>query len=283
MDTNHIVLQELLAAQEAGEAVVLATVVKARGSVPRHAGTKMVVYEGGRTSGTIGGGEMEARVIAEAKEALADGQTRVVPYALVDPKSGDPGVCGGEMEIYLEPYRPPATVLVIGCGHVGRAVADLAHWLGYRVVVTDDREELVTADLIPNADVYLPGSIQNALEKQRITRNTYITVVTRNVMVDRELLPHLIQTPAPFIGIMGSQRRWQTTRKLLLEDGVSEADLARFHSPLGLELNAESPAEIAVSIMAEIIMLRRQGTGERMAQSSIANRKIERGENHVQR
>jgi xanthine dehydrogenase accessory factor len=258
MDNNHIVLKELIAAQESGEAVILATVVKARGSVPRHAGTKMLVYESGRINGTIGGGEMEARVIAEAKEALQDGQTRVVPYTLVDPKSGDPGVCGGEMEIYLEPYLPLPTVLVIGCGHVGRAVADLAHWLGYRVVVTDDREELVTADHIPHADVYLPGSIQNALAKHKVTRNTFITVVTRNVMVDRELLPHLIKTPAPFIGIMGSKRRWQTTRKMLLEDGVSEADLARFHSPLGLELNAESPAEIAVSIIAEIIMLRRQ-------------------------
>jgi xanthine dehydrogenase accessory factor len=99
MGTNHVVLRELLAAQEAGAAVVLATVVKARGSVPRHAGTKMVVYENGRINGTIGGGEMEARVIAEAQAALADGQTRVVPYALVDPKSGDPGVCGGDMEI----------------------------------------------------------------------------------------------------------------------------------------------------------------------------------------
>ena len=267
-DTNHVVLQELLTAQEAGEAVVLATVVKARGSVPRHAGTKMLVYENGRMSGTIGGGEMEARVIEEAKAALQDGQPRIVPYALVDPKSGDPGVCGGEMEIYLEPYLPPATVLVIGCGHVGRAVADLAHWLGYRVVVTDDREELATAEFIPHADVYLPGSIDNALEKHKVTRNTYVVIVTRNVMVDREILPHLAKTPAPFMGVMGSKRRWQTTRKLLLEDGVAEGDLDRFHSPLGLELNAESPEEIAISVMAEIIMLRRQGTGERMAVSS---------------
>jgi xanthine dehydrogenase accessory factor len=265
MDTNHVVLQELLTAQEAGEAVVLATVVKARGSVPRHAGTKMLVWDDGRLSHTIGGGELEARVIEEAKAALADGQTRIIPYALIDPQKGDPGVCGGEMEIYLEPYMPPATVFVIGCGHVGRAVADLAHWLGYRVVVTDDREELVTADFIPNADVYLPGSIENVLEQHKITANTYITVVTRNVMVDRELLPHLIKTPAPFIGVMGSRRRWQTTRKMLLGDGVPEDELARFHSPLGLELNAESPEEIAVSIMAEIIMLRRQGTGERMS------------------
>ena len=262
---NHLILKELLAAQEAGEAVVLATVTKARGSVPRHAGTKMLIYENGRLSGTIGGGEMESRVISEAKTVLAEGQPRTIPYSLVDPKKGDPGVCGGEMEIYMEPYLPPATVFVIGCGHVGRAIADLAHWLGYRVVVTDDREALATSAYIPHADVYLPGSIEEALKSYKVTSNTFITVVTRNVMVDRGILPQLVATPAPFIGVMGSKRRWQTTRQLLLEDGLDEADLARFHSPLGLELQAESPEEIAVSIMAEIIMLRRHGSGKRMS------------------
>jgi xanthine dehydrogenase accessory factor len=263
-DNSHKLLQELLAGQMAGEAVALATVVRARGSVPRHTGTKMLVYANGRSSGTIGGGEMEARVIVEATAALNDGQTRVVPYTLVEPGRGDPGVCGGEVEIYIEPYAPPATLFVIGCGHVGQAVADLAHWLGFRVVVSDDRSELATPDVIPHADVYLPGSIDEALAHFRVTRNTAIIAVTRNVAVDRQILPKLVATPAPYIGVMGSKRRWAHTRQLLLEDGLSEADLARFHSPLGLELNAESPKEIAVSILAEIIMLRRGGDGQRM-------------------
>jgi xanthine dehydrogenase accessory factor len=262
---NHRLLNELLAAQAAGKAVVLATVIRARGSVPRHSGTKMLVYEDGRTSGTIGGGEMESRVIQEAAAALRDAQTRVVPYSLVEPGRGDPGVCGGEVEIYLEPYIVPATIFVIGCGHVGRALADLAHWLGYRVVVTDDRTELVTPVYIPHADSYLPGTIDDALAAYTVTTNTYIAVVTRNVMIDRQILPKLVDTPAPYIGVMGSQRRWAETKKLLQSDGLSEKDLQRFHSPLGLELNAETPAEIALSIMAEITMLRRGGSGERMA------------------
>lgn len=265
MDNNHPILQALLATQEAGDPVVLATVVKARGSVPRHAGSKMLIFADGRISGTIGGGEMEARVVAEAKEALQDGQPRTIPYKLVDPKQGDPGVCGGEMEIYVEPYLPPPTVLVIGCGHVGQAVADLAHWLGFRVAVTDDREELARETVIPNADVYLPGDFKSVLADFKITPSTFITVVTRNVMIDRKILPHLVSSPAPFIGVMGSNRRWEHTRKLLLEDGVSEADLERFHSPLGLELSAESPKEIALSVMAEIVMLRRGGDGRRMS------------------
>lgn len=262
-DTTNI-LQELLTAQTNGDPAVLATVVRARGSVPRHAGAKMLIYEDGRISGTVGGGEMEGRVIEEALAALEDGKTRVLPYSLVDPDRGDPGVCGGEVEVYLEPYLPPATVFVIGAGHVGRAVADLAHWLGYQVAVNDDREELATEENVPNADVYLPGRVEDALAQHKITRNTFVVLLTRNVMIDREILPRLVETPAPYIGVIGSKRRWQETQRLLREDGLGDEQLARFHSPVGLELNAETPEEIAVSIMAEIIMLRRGGTGERM-------------------
>ncbi|HSM58478.1 MAG TPA: XdhC/CoxI family protein [Candidatus Sulfomarinibacteraceae bacterium] len=259
------IIEELIEAQKNGEPVVLATVTKARGSVPRHAGSKMLIYENGAISGTVGGGEMESRVITEAQEALVEGQPRVLPYSLVDPQRGDPGVCGGEMEVYLEPYLPPMTIFVVGAGHVGQAVADLAHWLGYQVVVNDDREELATEEAVPNADVYLPGSIENALARHKITRNTYVVLLTRNVKIDQEILPHLVDTPAPYIAVMGSRRRWQHTKELLLEDGLTEEQLSRFHSPVGLELNAETPEEIAVSILAEIIMLRRQGTGDRMS------------------
>ena len=264
LDETLPLLQELLAAQRRGQSVVLATITRARGSVPRHAGSKMLVYEDGHISGTVGGGEMESRVIAEAQQALQEARPRLLPYSLVDPTRGDPGVCGGEMEIYLEPYLPPATVFVVGAGHVGQAVADLAHWLGYRVAVTDDRVELVNEEVVPHADVLLPGEIQQALTQQPITRNTFVILTTRNVKVDRQILPHLVDTPAPYIGIIGSRKRWQHTKKLLLEDGLTEEQLSRFHSPIGLELNAETPQEIAVSIMAEIIMLGRGGSGERM-------------------
>jgi xanthine dehydrogenase accessory factor len=264
-DQSSRPLAELLKAQELGEGVALATVVKARGSVPRHAGSKMLIYEDGRISGTIGGGEMESRVVAEALEALAAGRPRVVPYSLVDPEEGDPGVCGGEVEIYIEPYLPSATVFVIGCGHVGRAVAEVASWLDYRVAVYDDRVDLVDPEQIPSADIYLSGEFAEVLEILKITANTYVVAVTRNVLVDREILPQLLDTPAPFIGVIGSRRRWQQTQKLLLEDGMSKEALGRFHSPIGLELRAETPKEIALSIMAEIIMFRRGGTGDRMA------------------
>ncbi len=263
-DHNKLLLSVLLEAQELGEPVVLATVIKARGSVPRQSGAKMLIYGDGRISGTIGGGEMEARIVQEALSCLVDGATRVVPYSLVDPERGDPGLCGGEVEVYLEPYAPPATLLVIGCGHVGKAVAALGHWLGYRVMVNDDRQELASSDHIPDADLYLPGSIAEVLSRVRIHANTFIAVMTRNVLLDREILPLLAETDAPYIGVIGSRRRWQETKKLLLADGMTEENLQRFHSPIGLELNAESPEEIAVSILSEILMLRHGGTGERL-------------------
>jgi len=263
-ESQHQILRELIAAQEAGEAVVLAMIIKAQGSVPRHAGAKMLVYEQGRTSGTIGGGEMESRVIEEAAIVLRNGQSQIINYSLVDPARGDPGVCGGEVEIYLEPYLQLATMYVIGCGHVGRALAAQAQLLGFHVVVTDDRVELATPANVPHADRYLPGGIEEALAAQPITRNTFVAVVTRNVKVDLQILPLLAPTPAPYIGVLGSKRRWAETRKLLLADGMKESGLERFHSPIGLELNAETPEEIALSIMAEIVMLRRGGTGDRM-------------------
>jgi xanthine dehydrogenase accessory factor len=219
----------------------------------------MVIYEDGRTEGTIGGGEMESLVIQEARAALTDGRTRLIPYNLVDPNRGDPGVCGGELEIFVEPYLSPPTVFVIGCGHVGQAVADLAHWLGFRVVVSDDRPELATPEVIPHADLYLPGPLAEGLSQFKPTKQTYVTAVTRNIEVDRNNLPLLLETAVPYIGVIGSRRRWAEARRLLLADGLPEAQLARCHSPIGLEIQAETPAEIAVSIMAEIIQRHRGG------------------------
>lgn len=252
-------IRELLAAVERGTSVVLATVVGTQRSVPRHAGTKMLVYATGATSGTIGGGEMEARVRAEAVAALVEGRPRLVRYDLVDPVRGDPGVCGGEVHLYLEPYMPPPTVYVFGCGHVGSAVVQLAHWMGLRVVVYDDRAELVTVDAVPLADARVSGDIAAALEAEPVTDETHVVVVTRNMGLDLDLLPALLATPARSIGVMGSRRRWDTTRAELVRRGVAEEAVARVSSPVGLDLRAETPEEIAVSILAEIVAIRRSG------------------------
>ena len=213
----------------------------------------MLVFDDGTTSGTIGGGAVEALVVSNALEAIAAGRTRLATYTLQEPSRGDPGVCGGTMTIALEPYMPPPSVYVIGAGHVGRAVIDLAHWLGYRAVAIDDREELVTAEALPNADVLFAGDVAAAIDMHPITLDTSVIVVTRSFEMDAQIVPLLLGTPARYIGVMGSKRRWSSTREALAGVDLSDDDLARIHAPIGIEIGAESVEEIAVSIMSEVI------------------------------
>lgn len=248
---------ELAAAVAAGEPVVLATVIRTDRSVPRRAGSKMLIRADGMTLGTIGGGEMEHRVVLAAAEVLTAGRPRIVEYRLVDPSDGDPGVCGGVAEIYLEPYMPQPTLLVVGAGHVGRAVVDQAALLDFSIVVWDDRPELI-ADLDPDTPTLAAsGPLPDLLAEHPLTADDAVVIVTRNVALDVELLPPLLATPARYVGLMGSNRRWATTRAKLEEIGVGAADLDRVQTPIGVEINAETPAEIAVSILAAVIAERR--------------------------
>ena len=249
------VIPELADAIRAGEPVVLATVVRTSRSVPRRAGSKMLIYADGRTVGTGGGGEMEHRVTLEAAAALAGGKPRLVEYSLVDPSDGDPGVCGGNVDIYLEPYMPKPTLFLIGAGHVGRAVASLGDWLGFDIVVWDDRADMV--DEIEHAATSLSGAIAEAIEAHPIGEDTSVVVVTRNVALDLEILPLVLASPARYIGLMGSNRRWEATRAGLAQAGVAQAELDRVQTPIGVEIQAETPEEIAVSIMAAVIADRR--------------------------
>lgn len=254
------VLHELVAAVDAGEPVVLATVVGTCHSVPRHAGSKMLVRPGGRHCGSIGGGAVEARVVADALAALAAGEPRLMHYALgAGPGSGDAdlGPCGGELTVYLEPHVPPPAVLVVGCGHVGQAVAGLAHWLGFRVIAVDSRAEAVTPDLLPGAGLRLAGPIEEVARQVPVTAATSIVVTTSSVEADVAALPLLLATPARFIAVLGSRRRWQATRRELVARGLGEDALGRVKSPAGLDLGAETPREIALAVMAEIIASRR--------------------------
>lgn len=254
---NRRILHELTEAVTEGRPVVLATIVATRRSVPRHEGTKMLVYRDGATVGTVGGGAMEAAAIEVALGTLRTGRARTVDYELVNPSEGDPGICGGELTIYLEPYMPAHTVYVIGCGHVGRTVVDLAHWLGYQTVAIDDRPDLVSDEAMPNADVRFAGSVKEAIAAHPVPEDASIVVVTRSPELDVAILPDLIATPARYIGVMGSRTRWRSTREHLLASGINASDLDRLHVPIGLDLNAETLEEIAVSILSEVIKINR--------------------------
>lgn len=252
-------LDHLNESVQAGQPVALCTVVNTKGSVPRHPGAKMLVFEDGRFEGTVGGGETEKLVHKSALEALQDGRTRFLQYDLIDVEKGDPGICGGTVTIFVEPFLSAPTVVVIGAGHVGRAVVHLASWLGYHVVVSDDRESLCTPEVAPGADIYLPIPIEQVPEQVHVGPQTFIVLVTRSVDVDLRGLPPLFATSAPYIGLIGSKRRWAHCQEKLLEAGIPQEQIDRVTSPIGLEINAETPDEIAVSIMAEITAIRNEG------------------------
>lgn len=271
--TDDSLFTRLADLQRKGEPAALATVIRARGSVPRHPASKMLVYADGKILGTVGGGEMESRVIEESLAAMDDGETRILRYELNDPHGGDPGVCGGEVEVFVEPILPKPTVIVVGAGHVGQAVAHLAHWLGFRVVVSDDRAEFANPTTVPEADEIVVCPLAELGARTRVDDQTYILLTTRGVPVDIAGLPPLLDSPAAYLGVIGSRRRWEVTAQQLREKGIPEEKIGRVTSPMGLELNAETPEEIAVSMMAEIILRRRGGTGERMAQPAARARR----------
>ena len=258
------IYQALSELEKNNQSAALCTVTKSEGSTPRHVGSKMLVYPDGTFIGTVGGGDLEHRVLGEAWVALGDGKPRYLHYNMADPSRGDPGVCGGQVEVFVEPILPAATIVVIGAGHVGKAVVHLAKWLGFRVVVSDDRPEFCDPDTTPGADEYYPVEMGKLGEQLKITQRTYLVVTSRGSSVDVVGLPSLLESDAAYIGIIGSKRRWATTVKGLKEKGVKDDLIAKVHSPLGLELEAETPEEIAVSIMAEIMMLRNKATGKSM-------------------
>lgn len=258
------IYQAILDMQSRGESGALCTIIASHGSVPRHTGSKMLVYESGQITGSVGGGEIESRVIEEAFESMLDGKVRKLTYNMVDPNRGDPGVCGGQAEVMVEPILAQPTIIVIGGGHVGKTVTHLAKWLGFRVVLSDDRAEFCNSQAVPEADAYLNCPMAEIPTKTRITSQTMIILTTRGVSVDTPGLPALLDTDASYIGIIGSKKRWLATRKNLLDNGIQVEKVNKVISPIGLELKAETPEEIAVSILAEVLMLRNQASGTRM-------------------
>lgn len=236
-----------------GKPVVLCTVVNTKGAVPRHAGAKMLVYKDGSFEGTVGGGEVENRVLEEAAQSFIDGKTRFLTYDMIDPEKGDAGICGGVVTVFVEPFLSLPTVVVIGAGHVGKPIVHLAKWLGFRVVVSDDREELCNPESTPGGDQYLPVPMSEIPEHMTLDSRTYLVLVTRGSDVDIEGLPAILETEVPYIGLIGSKRRWAHTQEKLLEKGGSKEDIDRIKSPIGLFIHAETPKEIAISVLAEII------------------------------
>ena len=258
------IYQALAELENNSDSAALCTVTGSEGSTPRHVGSKMLVYPDGHFIGTVGGGELENRVIKAALQSIQDESAQTLSYTMADPSRGDPGVCGGQVEVFVEPILPAPFLVVIGAGHVGKTVVHLAKWLGYRVALSDDRVEFCNPESTPDADAYYPVSMNELPKHVSIDKRTILILTTRGSAIDSAGLSPLLDSPAAYIGIIGSKRRWATTVKALQEKGISQEKISKVHSPMGLELQAETPEEIALSIMAEVMMLKDKGTGKSM-------------------
>ncbi len=245
--------QALLAAGEAGEHVALATVIGVDGSAPRGAGARMLVWPDGRTLGTVGGGNFELQVTRAALDALREGRPRRFAVHL----TRDLGMCcGGAMEVYIEPMVPRERLIVFGAGHVARPTAVIARELGFDVTVVDARDEYATPERFPGVTLVNEDPRRWA-RRLKTDARTWILVVTHDHALDQDLLELLLPGTYAWLGLIGSRAKVAKFFLRLRAAGVDEALFARVSAPVGLDLGAETPEEIAVAIAAEIVRVRR--------------------------
>jgi xanthine dehydrogenase accessory factor len=252
------VFAALTQALDRGEDAALVTIVSAQGSTPQRVGAKMLVFADGRTVGTIGGGCYENDAFWKAKEALQSRKPLLIKYDLTDDFAQETGlICGGNMQVYIEPLESTPHLHVIGAGHVGYHLAKLAHTIGFKIHVLDDREKFASRDRFPEATDVTVDSIPDWLHKAVIPSNAYVVIVTRGHTHDLDALRALAARDLRYLGLIGSKAKVKRIYDALLAEGMPPECLQRVHAPVGLDIGAVSPEEIAVAILAELIAVRR--------------------------
>jgi len=249
--------EEIVKMRRAGQRAALATIVHTNGSIPSYESSRMLVREDGSISGTIGGGCVEAEVWAAAKDVMLKEAPRKMVFNLNNEASYDNGlICGGTLEVFVEPILPQPMLHLFGGGHVSMAVAKAASATGFGIGIVDDREAFANAGRFPMAsDIHT--SYEDAFAKIHPNASSYLLIVTRGHKEDMRVLAWAVRTEARYIGMIGSKRKVLSVYKALENDGYKPEEFERVFAPMGLEIGALSPEEIAVSIVAELIAVRR--------------------------
>jgi xanthine dehydrogenase accessory factor len=243
--------------RRAGQRGALATIVHTNGSIPSYESSRMLVRDDGSIAGTIGGGCVEAEVWAAAKEVMHKEAPRKMVFNLNNEASYDNGlICGGTLEVFVEPILPQPILYLFGAGHVSMAVAKAAGAAGFGIAVVDDRESFANAERFPMAQEVFT-SYEDAFEKIHPNAASYLIIVTRGHKEDMRVLGWAVRTPARYIGMIGSKRKVLSVYRALENDGYRSEEFQRVYAPMGLEIGALSPEEIAISIVAELIAVRR--------------------------
>ena len=252
------IYEEIVQLQRAGRKGALATIVNVRGSIPSFKSAKMLVRDDGTIAGTIGGGCVEAEVWQAAREVMTAEKPRSLTFDLnQDPKYDTGLVCGGTLEIFVEPVLPPPQLYIFGAGHVGYELYQAAGRAGFDVTVMDDRETYANRERFPQAKEVIAEDFERTFAGLAINESSYLVIVTRGHRDDMRILRLAVQTNAKYIGMVGSRRKAITVFRELTREGLKPELFDRVHSPIGLDIGASSPEEIAVSILAELIGVRR--------------------------
>jgi len=270
------IYEEIVRLKREGRPSALATIVQCTGSSPQKEGSKLLVREDGSIMGTLGGGCLEAEVIQASLMTIKDGSSRTIPFELTERHGGL--VCGGKVLVYIEPVLPRPELIILGAGHVGRALSTLAKFSGFRVTVVDDREEFANRENIPDAAETIVHDFGTIFSKIRADEKTWVLIATRGHNHDLDALRASLGTGARYLGLLGSKRKRALLFKILKDEGFSTEDISRVIIPVGLPIGSVTPEEIAVSIMAQIIQMRRQNEGSGFGHTSCSRLGKENGE-----
>jgi len=254
---NREVFAAVADALERGEPAALVTIVSATGTTPQRVGAKMLVFGDGRIVGTIGGGCYENDAFGKAREAIASRAPQLVHYELSDDFAQETGlICGGQMDVYIEPIEPSPELYIIGGGHVGFHLARVAHEVGFRVHVIDDREKFANAERFPTAVEVIVDDIPSWIARVSLPAHAYAVIVTRGHTNDLEALRALAPRELRYLGLIGSRAKVARIYDALVADRIPAGTLKRVNAPIGLDIGAVTPQEIAVSILAELIAVK---------------------------
>lgn len=254
---NQEVFAAVNDALERGEPAALVTIVSTTGSTPQRVGAKMLVFGDGRMVGTIGGGCYENDAFGKAREAIQHRRPQLVHYELDDDFAQETGlICGGQMSVYIEPIEPSPELYVIGAGHVGYSLATMAHEVGFRVHVVDDREKFANRERFPHAAEVVTEDIPAWLARTAIPAHAYVVVVTRGHNNDLDAMRALVARDLRYLGLIGSRAKVARIYTQMKEEGLDVAAMKQVHAPIGLDIGAVTPQEIGVSILAELIAVK---------------------------
>jgi len=253
------IYEEIVALHQHGRRGAIATIVNVRGSVPSFETAKMLVRDDGSIIGTVGGGCVEAEVWQAAREVMESEKPRTLTFNLNQNPKYDTGlVCGGTLDIFIEPVLPPASLYIFGAGHVALSLYRTATNAGFDVTVVDDRDSYANRERFPEAKELIAEDYDKAMAKLSPAETSYIVIVTRGHRHDIRILRWAVHTQARYLGMIGSTRKTITIFRELVKEGLPEQLFERVHAPVGLDIGAISPEEIAVAITAELIAARRR-------------------------